>query len=363
MRRIPTRLLHPGMRLAKRIYGQNGEVYLNAGVELTTRYIKRLEGLGFCAVYIEDRLLNGLEVSDVISEETRRHAVQQVKGFLGKRPALAREKAVRLEPGLVAVIDDIIDQLLDNPFSVVNLTDIRAVGEYLFHHSVNVCVLAVMAGITLGYARGRLVDLGTGALLHDIGKVRVAPQILNKSEALTREEFAEIQKHAVYGYEMLRDYPPAADIAYSHHERYSGGGYPRGLRGPRISVFAQLTGVADVFDALTSDRAYRKAQHPSHALELLSGAGGVWFEARLIKAFMENVAAYPTGTMVELNSGVTGVVTDTPRGSPFFPEVRVLLDAGGHPVTPYKLSTVRENKWVSRVLTDDETEALHKRLE
>lgn len=361
MRWIPTRLLQPGMRLANRIYGKSGEVYLNAGVELTARYIQRLENLGFHSIYIEDRLSNGLEVADVISEETRRFAVHQVRGLL-ETSASAKARSIVLQPDLVAVIDDIVDQLLGNTFSVVNLTDIRAVGDYLFHHSVNVCVLSVMTGITLGYGRERLVDLGMGALLHDIGKVRVPQHILNKPDALTKEEFEEVKKHTVFGRDMLRDHPQAADIAYAHHERYNGKGYPLGLRKTEISVFAQLTGIADVFDALTSDRCYRAAQHPSHALELLSGAGNVWFEARLIKAFMENVAAYPTGTVIQINSGEIGIVTDTPKGSPFFPDLRVLLDADGNPVPPYLISTVKERRWVSRILDEEEVRTLNHRL-
>lgn len=362
MRRISTRLLYPGMRLARRVYGKSGEVYLNAGVVLTRRYIERLVQLGFSAVYIEDRLTSGIEVTDVISEETRAHAVRQVKGLLTEATS-SKSQSIICPPSLAPVIEDIVDQLLNNRFSVVNLTDIRAEGEYLFHHSVNVCVLAVMTGITLGYGRSRLFDLGMGALLHDVGKVHISSQILNKPDVLTREEFEEVKKHTTYGRNILRDHPEAAEIAYAHHERYNGDGYPRGLKGSDIDVFAQITGIADVFDALTSDRCYRSAQRPCNALELLSGAGDWWFEARLVQAFMENVAAYPTGTVVELNCGLIGVTVDTPKGSSFFPNVRVLLNAEGKPVAPYEISTVQENLWVSRVLEEIEVASLSERLD
>lgn len=361
MRRISTRLLHPGMRLARKVFGKSGEVYLNAGVVLTPRYIQRLQELGFSAVYIEDYLASGIEVTDVISEETRAHAVRQVKMLL-EESSSPKSQSLITQPSLVPLIGDIVDQLLKNRFSVVNLTDIRAEGEYLFHHCVNVCVMAVMTGINLGYGRERLLDLGMGALLHDIGKVRVSPEILNKPDVLTREEFEEVKKHTTYGRDMLREHPHAAEIAYAHHERYNGEGYPRGLQGPDISVFAQVTGIADVFDALTSDRCYRAAQLPCNALELLSGAGNWWFEARLIRAFMDNVAAYPSGTVVELNSRLVGVAVATPKGSSFFPNVRIILDAEGQPVPPYTISTVEENLWVSRVLEEEEVEALTSRL-
>ncbi|MBU4532440.1 MAG: HD-GYP domain-containing protein [Eubacteriales bacterium] len=353
MRSIPTRLLHPGMRLARRVYGRNGEVYLNAGVELTVRYISRLQELGFSHVHIEDRLMDGIEVKDVIAEETRTQAVRQVKGLL-RTASSACARAIIHEPALTRTVDDIVEQLLSNTFSMLNLTEIRADGEYLFHHSVSVAVISLMAGMTLGYGRERLYSLGMGALLHDVGKVKVPKQILDKAGALTAEEFAEVKKHSTYGRDILRDNPDAAEIAYAHHERYNGDGYPRGQEGRDIHVFAQLTGLADVFDALTSDRCYRRAKPPCDALELLSGSGNWWFEARLVQAFMHSIAAYPTGTVVELSSGETGIVIDTPKGHSFFPNVRVLMDPEGAKVIPHDISTMESNLWVARALNDDE---------
>ncbi|RJX22909.1 MAG: HD-GYP domain-containing protein [Desulforudis sp.] len=353
MRSIPTRLLKPGMRLAKKVYGSNGEVYLNAGVELTSRYVGRLQELGFLHVHIEDKFLDGIEVKDVIADETRAQAVRQVKNLLQSASSPSARVLIH-QPDLTRTVDDIIDQLLDNTFSMLNLTEIRAEGEYLFHHSVRVAVISLMTGMTLGYGRDRLFDLGMGALLHDVGKVKVPKEILDKPDGLTQEEFAEVKKHTVYGRDMLRNHPEAAEVAYAHHERYNGEGYPRGLERHDIHIFAQLTGLADVFDALTSDRSYRRAQPPCNALELLSGSGNWWFEGRLVQAFMHNIAAYPTGTLLELNSGEVGIVIDTPKGHPFFPNVRVLLGPNRAKVTPYDLSTLQNNLWVTRAMAEDE---------
>jgi len=362
MRKVPVNCLEPGMRLARAVLGTGGEVYLNAGVTLTKKYIRRLEAIGFYSVYVEDRLLDGVTVQDVISEKTRRDAIIEVRKALTEvsRPGM---KAINVAQEITVMVDSIVSELLRNPYATVNLVDIRAEGAYLFHHSVNVCVLSVLTGINYGLQKEQLVNLGVGALLHDAGKVRVPPEILNKPGSLTDDEFDQIKLHCAYGRDILKDHPAASVIAYAHHERYNGEGYPLGLKGRDINYFAQMVGMADVYDALTSDRCYRKAHAPHDALELISGSGNWWFDTKLVYNFLCCVAAYPTGTLVQLSSGEIGVVVDTPQGYSFFPNVRVLLNAQGQKVLPYLLSTVKENLWVNRVLDDVEVQTIRNMLE
>lgn len=351
MRQIALNLLVPGMKLGKTVYGPNGETYLNAGVILNQRYINRLSARGYSSVYVEDRLLDGVEVDDVIRQETRVKAISGVRSIL--KDAKSNKRGIISQAAVTRTVNGILDELLDNPLAMVNLVDIRSRDDYLFGHCVNVCVLAVMTGITLGFRRDRLLTLGTGALLHDVGKVRVPPEILDKPEKLSAEEFEVVKKHTIYGRDILRqEDQEIAAIAYSHHERYNGEGYPEQAKHPGIKLFSQIVGVVDIFDAITSDRCYKNADHPRVALELLAGTGNWWFDAKVVNAFMENVAAYPTGTFIQINTGEVGIVMDTPKGQPFFPNVRILLDREYRVVKPYDFSTLSNGCGVNCVLDD-----------
>lgn len=354
MRRVKVKDLVPGMRVGMAVLGPNNEVYLKAGVRITKEYIARLAELGFSWIYIDEGLVDYSSVPDVIPPETRARAVRQVRQVMMEALA-SQAKVITTPPQLTATINEMIDQLTQNPLTMVNLTDIRTEDEYLYHHSVNVCVLALITGIRLGFDRRRLYTLGLGALMHDIGKIKIPDNILYKPGKLNREEFEIIKRHPVYGRDLLAYDPDAAAIAYSHHERYDGGGYPLGLKGTDLSPEAQIVGIADIFDALTADRIYRPAQPVHEAYEMLAAAGNYRFEFDLLQAFLANVAAYPTGTIIELNTGEVGVVIDTSPGYPTFPNIKVLTDPEKKPLNQtYSLPTLTTNRRVSRVLTQDQ---------
>jgi HD-GYP domain-containing protein (c-di-GMP phosphodiesterase class II) len=358
MRKVPVSALQPGLGLAKSVYGANNEVYLQTGAILTARYIQKLKELGFSSVYVYDPVLQDVEIpeaTDVIHEETRREAVGQIRNLL-LETASSHAKAVLPPKELSRTISDMVEQIIQNPSSrVINMADIRARNEYLYHHSVNVCVLALTVGAEMGLSRRELFDLGTGAVLHDVGKIKIPVEILEKPGRLTDEEFALVKRHTLIAEEMLSDNPVAAGIACMHHERVNGEGYPRGLKGAQVSLLAQITGIADVFDALIADRCYRKAYAPHEALEMLLAAGDYWFDYEVVRRFVNVVAAYPVGTLVELNTKETGAVVGTPKGFPTQPVVRVFLDAEkGWLADPYDLSTLEKRRFVVRVLDEEE---------
>ncbi|WP_258358715.1 HD-GYP domain-containing protein [Moorella sulfitireducens] len=361
MRKLSVDSLKPGMVVARAIYSAEGQVLLNKGVVLKPGFIIRLKEMGVPAVYIRDNLLGELEVEDTVSEQTRLAAVKTVRELFGNYQDHAKGHVPLLvDSALIKkVVISLLEDLLDRKELMVNLTDIRALDDYTFAHSVNVCILALVTGLTLRYSREALLHLGIGALLHDIGKTCIPLYILNKPGKLTMEEYELVCRHAQYGFDILRIQKEvsmvSARVALEHHERYNGSGYPQGLKGKEIHEFAMITGVADVYDALTADRVYRRAYPPHEAYEMLSGSGNFTLDFEIVKAFLANVAAYPVGTLVQLNSGDVGVVTGTARGHSHRPRVRLLYRPSGEPYgDQVTIDLVAKMEYyVSRVLPEE----------
>jgi HD-GYP domain-containing protein (c-di-GMP phosphodiesterase class II) len=353
------------MRVARPVFSSTGHVLVNRGLILTEGIIRRLGLLGVPALYIEDGPDFDLPAEDVICEETRQQAVQQVRElFLAAQEDSAHlSRALLAAESLARTVEEIADELLARPEVVVNLTDIRAWDDYTFGHSVNVCVLSLLAGANLGLTRPQLYNLGLGAVLHDLGKVYVPQPVLQKPGSLTPEEFELVKRHAEWGHRLAREIAGAGTLAalipLQHHERYNGQGYPQGIKGDEIHDFAVICGLADVFDALTAERVYRPAYPVHEAYEYLAGSGNLLFEHRLLCAFLDNLALYPTGTPVLLSTGEVAVVVKTTRGLARTPLVRVVLDPEGQPVTPYDLDLARHpDRVITRVLSPEEAAQL-----
>ncbi|MGB9804909.1 HD-GYP domain-containing protein, partial [Desulfofundulus sp.] len=210
-----------------------------------------------------------------------------------------------------------------------NLTEICSADMYTYAHSVDVCVLALTVGVKFGYEKKDLLRLGIGGLLHDLGKSKVPPEILNKPGKLTPEEFREIKKHPAYGYKIIlesqdRIDPRSAAVILNHHERYDGTGYPRGLKGDEIDEMSAICSVADVYNAITTDRVYRKAHPPHEAYEMIMASGDLMFSSRIVEAFLKCVLPYPPGSVVRLSSGLVGVVLRVKQGFPFRPVLKLV---------------------------------------
>jgi HD-GYP domain-containing protein (c-di-GMP phosphodiesterase class II) len=326
MRRILLENIMTGMKLARPLYTADGKILLNAGLELKDRYIERLRSLEVTYVYIEDDLTADIDVPDVVSEQARAEAVATAKRVmdqvkLGRKVDAGEAKRIA---------NTLIDELCRSHGTLVNFIDMRTKADYLFSHSVNVCILSTLTGISLGYDELRLRDLGVGALLHDVGKLMVPPEILNKADRLTIAERDEVRRHAEYGFDILRKNPDvslmSAHCAFQHHERYDGSGYPRSLANSEIHQFAQIVALADVYDALTSDVAYRQAVPVYEALAIITKAAGTYFDPKLVEHFAGNIAPYPIGSVVRLSNNHIGVVVDMSYESKTKPVVRVIAD-------------------------------------
>jgi len=231
------------------------------------------------------------------------------------------------------MIDGLAQAVAQNRRALLALTTLKNYDNYTFTHMVNVSIL------TMGQARGLGIDgpllreFGLAALMHDIGKVKTPIEILNKPDKLTDEEFAIMKRHVVDGAEILRatpDVPALAPVvAFEHHLRTDGSGYPGGVARPSLNIGTMLCSIADVYDAMRSQRSYQQAFPTDRILAVLKRNDGKQFDQHLVRRFVQLIGIYPTGTLVRLNTGEAAVVLNAYAPDPYRPQVRILIGRDG----------------------------------
>lgn len=234
------------------------------------------------------------------------------------------------------VVNGIVSSIIRNPDALVCMTQLKARDEYTAQHSLNVCVLALTLGRHMGMDIDTLNMFGTGALLHDIGKLKTPLEVLNKPDRLNKEEFALMKEHPQQGHSILTKIPGipniVSDIALSHHEREGGQGYPKGIPGDQISFWSKLVSIVDVYDAITSDRCYHKGMAPTEALTRLYGWRGTDFAPDLVEQFIQCLGIYPIGSLVELNSAEVAIVITNEPHNRLLPKIQIILDHQKNPI-------------------------------
>jgi HD-GYP domain-containing protein (c-di-GMP phosphodiesterase class II) len=316
MRKIAIAQIKPGMKLAKTIYrNDDGRILLNAESEIKEWHIRRLleYNCEFALIYDSETEFEEVITLKPIKEETRKKAVSLLKHSIKH----INSDGIIDADNLIAVIQEIIEFILADPLLVYNMVAIRNYDHYTFNHSVNVCVIAALIGSVMGYDRNDLQILGIGAMLHDIGKVRIAVQILNKTTQLEPYEFDLMKAHTVEGYEILKQsihisFLPA-HVALQHHEREDGSGYPKGLISKDIHPFAKIVAVADVFDAMTSNRVYKVAYPVYMAYQEIVNQMGIQYQRAVVDALIKVLTPYPKGSIWQLSNGDKVIVTNVTR--------------------------------------------------
>lgn len=229
-----------------------------------------------------------------------------------------------------SVVTEMLDSVMRNPDAMLLLSNLKAHDEMAESHSINVCILSLTFGRFLGLGKEHLRELGVAAMLHDIGETRIPLEILNKSAPLKPSERAIKEKHPEYGAEILRKMKgipdSAVDVAYMHHERIDGSGYPRRLKGDQISYFAKLVAITNVYDTLTSPRRGEKRMSSTDALKYMYGYREMFFDGPLLERFIECLGIYPVGSVVELVTGEVGVVVSIPQDHRLLPRVMLVRD-------------------------------------
>ena len=227
------------------------------------------------------------------------------------------------------LVQEISDSIVRNPDAMVSLARLKTADNYTYMHSVAVCGLMVALALQLQLNEEQTRCAGMGGLLHDLGKAAMPMDVLNKPGRLTDAEFDIIKAHPVEGHKMLLNDPSVdamvLDIVLHHHEKADGSGYPDGLKGDEISLLARMGAICDVYDAITSDRPYKKGWDPSEALRKMASWTNSHLDGRMFQAFVKSRGIYPTGSLVRLSSGRIGVVTAQSEGALLKPVVKVFF--------------------------------------
>ncbi len=238
-------------------------------------------------------------------------------------------------------VDPMIDSITRNPDACIWLARMKQQDSYTYQHSVGASIWAVALGRQLGLPRADLRSLAIGGLLFDVGKLGVPADLLQATRKLSDEEFAQVRNHVNRGVDMIQSSGlmnrDVLDMVAHHHERHDGSGYPQGLAGDKIPIYARIAAIVDCYDAITSHRSYARAIPPSVAIKMLYEWRDIEFQAELIEEFIQAVGIYPAGTLVELSSGEVAVVVAEYRTRRLRPRVMVLLDADKQPLADLKM--------------------------
>lgn len=358
---VRLRELQPGMIIAQNVYSKNLELLIEKNTALTAELIQRLDNWrvnqvdiiaadqapatpdlapaaagepAFAARYDEE-----LRQGEVIRNESlaiTRQLIDNIQAQLPLNRNLTR-----------AIVDKLIGETVNNQRMLTTLLAVKHYDNYIFKHLLNVSVLAIMTGQCLELTQQEIHALGEAALLHDIGMTMVPREIWNKSGPLTTGERFQVQKHPIFSTDLLEQIPGVEleirHAVYQHHEREDGSGYPKGLPGGKICLFAKIIAVADCYDAMINPRQYRPGKLPQHTIRELLQMSTTTLNREVMKVFVGRMSLYPVGSVVRLNTREIGITVTANRNAPLRPTIKVMRDAtGAAPAAPAYLDLRKE---------------------
>lgn len=326
---IPMELALPGMVIAKDIESEisfSKIPLVIKGQILTESLVRSLLNKQIAGIYVESEVVSDISAVEIISPQVKQRALIDIKKVYDEVDTtneIRRENTTKISK----VAKSLVLEILSNDDVLIDILDIKGYDDYTYRHSLFVAIYSISIGVMLGYSEDLLVDLAIGSLLHDIGKTEISIDIINKPGKLTEAEYNIIKMHPSLAVKQLRSNKKMTGAILNgietHHERWDGTGYPFGFKGDEIPVYGRILAVADVYDALTSKRPYRKAWYPNEAIEYLLGCSGIHYDPKMIEAFLKVVVPYPTGTVVELSNGCDAIVISNKNSNRLRPVVRM----------------------------------------
>lgn len=336
MRLISTKVLQPGMVIGRTIWNEAGRPLLHEGVVASNQIADRLLQLNVQYVYINDEISHDINIVEAVPMLVRRKAVEKITDSFS---ILKNQKNADLTYCLDqeskhfgCIIEQLLESIVKSEEMITVLSDAFIYDEYIYQHSLQVAIYSIAIAREMKYTSDEIRQIGIGAMLHDVGKMLIPQDILNKPGLLTNEEYDIMKLHTKYGFDLLRNLHTisllSAHCAFQHHERLDGSGYPRGLVDFEIHPYAKIIAVADVFDAVTSNRVYRKKMLPSHGMEIIKQGIGTLYDEKVVKAFQKCIAIYPNGTVVLLSDDRRGIVSRQNHSATEKPWIRIFEENG-----------------------------------
>ncbi|EYE88146.1 HD family phosphohydrolase [Fervidicella metallireducens AeB] len=321
--------------LARPIVTSDGIVLLSEGTVLSSSYIDKIISTGIKKIFIKDNLYSQTSVDIEDFSQLKDKSINLVSNIYNK---VINSETIDSEEIETVVVDILNYVKSSTAFPSKLLETIKLKDNYTYIHSINTCFLSIILGEYFNLSETEQIILGTGALLHDIGKTYIDEKILKKASKLTDDEFKLIQKHTLYGFKILNSTKgidhASMLIALNHHEKYDGSGYPRGLKGKQIDFFSQLVTICDVYDALINVRSYKKAFKPNETYEYILSKSGTFFNTELVNAFRNCICIYPDGVGVRLSDGRLAFVLHQNKGFPERPVINIITDNTGNFTSP-----------------------------
>lgn len=328
---VRTSSLKEGMKVDQSIIDKTRRVLIARGTVLDTYLIEALKRLGINGVYIREGedAEPVLPKEDVKVSEKARKVIEKLTVEDRTRVTLSESVKKRVQEGISylysnteaedfadaskSIASELLKAIDDNDALAVDISMLKVSDEYTFKHSVDVATMAMIVAKKMGYSEEEVYDIGVAGLLHDLGKAKVPPEILNKPGKLTEEEFEIMKKHSIHSYNILKENKGIKDsvklAVLQHHEKINGQGYPMGLEASQICKFAKILTVVDIYDALVTERPYKAAFTQRDAVEMLM-AMTYELDMDALKGFLGSVILYPVNCIVQLSNGETARVVE-----------------------------------------------------
>lgn len=314
MRYVKIEQCKQGSIIAKDLFDQNLRLLIAKGKILSDNYINKIRNIGISGIYIEDKESEGININSIIPDQLKNDIIKNLQDInLDK----IHDNAIGL-----------VDCIASSDSFCNEFINMKTYDNYTYEHSLSVAVYATMLGLFLDFHMEELVNLAMAGLLHDIGKLLINKDILNKNGKLSDAEYDEIKKHTTLGYNQIKGYKTISATVktgiYQHHENEDGTGYPLGLENDKIYKFAKIIHIVDVYDAIISKRPYKEAKTSSYALKYLIENKGTMFNTEYVDAFVKIIPAYPQGTTVKLNDGRYAIIAQNTYGNSFMPIIKII---------------------------------------
>lgn len=316
-----TRQLKPGMKIDQSVVDRLGRNLVTKGAVLDEYVIESLQKLGVMSVYIQEGEMDPEEekinISPMAQEKIEKlHTADRSKVTLsssvrervaqGIQYIYSSSDTKELANTTDSIANDLLDAIDSNNAIAIDIGELKTSDEYTFKHSVDVATISMVLAKQQGLSRKEIYDIGVAGLLHDVGKTKVPTSILNKPGRLDDNEFEVMKQHSVFGYRMLKDQPEFNKeiclAVLQHHEKINGRGYPLGANEEQITPYAKILSVADIYDALVTERPYKQAFSQRDAVEMIMSMTGE-LDMTAMKSFLESMILYPVGCIVDLSNG------------------------------------------------------------